>query len=266
MRAAFPAAAALALAVFAIFLGGRLLAPGAPEAGSAAGNAAQTSRPVQVVTVEPPAPGWRLATAPIPDRAPDAARVIAPAVVAPPALDPSELKWAEPRAPLSELAQARPPKPKPPGNTVFRPLAMELALVQTTSGGHVEIAGTVSLPAEETCDFEGTIWACGLRARTAFRMWLRGRALDCDVPPDPSGLTVISACRLGKQDAGAWLVSNGWARAELGGPYAELEERARSAHKGIFGPPPNSSGLAEVPDFTASAPDQPVLVWPPAFQ
>ena len=149
----------LILAAFANFLGGRLLDPGAPEAGSAEGDASQ---PVQVVTVETPAPGWRLATAPIPDRAPDAARVIAPAIVAPPALDPSELKWTEPRAPLSELAQARPPRPKPPGNTVFRPLAVESALVQATGGGHVEIAGTVSLPAEETCDFEGTIWACGL--------------------------------------------------------------------------------------------------------
>ena len=45
---------------------------------------------------------------------------------------------------------------------------------------------------------------------------------------------------LGKQDAGAWLVSNGWARAAPSGPYAQAEAEAREAGRGIFGPPPTA--------------------------
>ena len=71
----------------------------------------------------------------------------------------------------------------------------------------------------------------------AFRLWLRGRALV--VRRAARGRPAVAAspaCRLGKQDVGAWLVANGWARAAAGGPYAEAEEKARAAQgMGIFG-------------------------------
>ena len=89
----------------------------------------------------------------------------------------------------------------------------------------------------------------------------RGRALICALPDEKDAAIVTARCRLGTQDAGAWLVSNGWARAVPDGPYAKAEETAKAAKMGIFGPPPDTSGLSDVPDAGPSAPlvDQPVL-------
>ena len=185
--------------------------------------------------------------------------------MAPPELDAEELERAAPRAPLSDLSVPLPPKQDEKGDMLFRPLAVESAVVQAM-GVTVTIAGMDSLSPDETCEFGGRPWPCGMRARTAFRMWLRGRALDCDLPPD-AGDDVTAACRLGKQDAGSWLVSNGWARAAPGGPYTDAEAEARAARKGIFGPPLDLSGLPAAAGTTASTAasdptppaDQPVL-------
>jgi endonuclease YncB( thermonuclease family) len=42
---------------------------------------------------------------------------------------------------------------------------------------------------------------------------------------------------LGKQDVGAWLVSNGWSTALASGIYGKAEAVARGAQMGVFGPP-----------------------------
>ena len=110
-------------------------------------------------------------------------------------------------------------------------------------GHKVAIAGTQSVALNETCLTDGVSWRCGVRARTAFRLWLRGRALVCALPDETDAAVVAARCRLGKQDAGAWLVSNGWARRRAGGPYAKAGETAQTAKMGIFGPPPDTSGL-----------------------
>jgi endonuclease YncB( thermonuclease family) len=62
---------------------------------------------------------------------------------------------------------------------------------------------------DETCTYDGATWACGLRARTAVRLWLHGKALACDVPPDTDRELLVVGCRLGKNDVGAWLVRRG---------------------------------------------------------
>ena len=92
-------------------------------------------------------------------------------------------------------------------------------------GYKVAIAGTESIDPAQTCTSDGVEWQCGIRARTAVRLWLRGRALSCQVPPEADREFIVANCRLGKQDVGAWLVSNGWARAVAGGPYAAAEQR-----------------------------------------
>jgi endonuclease YncB( thermonuclease family) len=248
MRGAVPAISAVAFVLigFGMFVAGRQAAPEAPapvEAGLPDADAADATM-LEAPAFPPPA----------------ASRLIAPKVVAPPELDPDDLQRAAPRAPLSELSKPLPPRKEETGGMLFRPLALESAVVEAM-GRKVAIAGTESLPADETCDFEGERWPCGMRARTAFRMWLRGRALDCDLPPD-AGDEVTASCSLGRQDAGAWLVANGWARASPGSRYAEAEAAARAAGKGIFGPPPDLSDLPPVDGATASTAASPPT--PPA--
>lgn len=151
------------------------------------------------------------------------------------------LERVEPREPLSQLSLALPPKPptKEEGGTIlYRPVATGSARFESM-GRVVGVAGTESIDPGERCTFDGAEWPCGIRARTAFRYFIRGRAISCDVPPE-AGTDIVVDCWIGTQDIGAWLVANGWARAAPGGPYAEAEKQAREARRGIFGPPPKT--------------------------
>lgn len=172
------------------------------------------------------------------------------------------LERVAPRAPLSELAQADRPKPKEWQDTpLFQPVAPAAGEIDV-EGFSIVLSGLEVTQADASCtDDAGRQWACGLRARTAFRAFLRNRAITCTEPEahsDPS----VAQCRVGGEDIGQWLVENGWARAEAGGPYADLGRNAQKAKKGIFGPAPDMSGLppepsimvAPLPDATPSSP------------
>lgn len=187
-------------------------------------------------------------------------RAIDPEVVAPPELPAGELERIEPREPLSKLALAVPPKPKMPddwnGTKLFQPVAPAAGLIDA-KGYSVAVSGIDVVRQDETCTTGGKSWPCGIRARTAFRAFLRGRAVVCLVPPEGGRELIAAECRIGKQDVGQWLVENGWARASRGGPYVEAGEKAQSAGKGIFGSAPNLAGISAVPAAPAPAPEAP---------
>jgi endonuclease YncB( thermonuclease family) len=181
-------------------------------------------------------------------------RLVAPGVIAPPEFGADGLLREAPREPLSQLGLALPPPPPPEfknpwaGKPLFRPVAIESAMFE--SGGHtIAIAGVKSVPVEESCTHDGTSWPCGVRARAAVRLWLRSRALVCQIPEAERDKDVMEgSCRLAKQDVGEWLVQNGWALAAPGGPYVQAGEKARAAGLGIFGAPPDTSSLPDIPD------------------
>ena len=186
--------------------------------------------------------GLKLAShAPVHDAGPrQPARRIAEDLIAPPPLDPSGIERVEPRPPLGELGLAPPPKTPMPQDwretLLFRPVATSSTVFEAM-GRIVAISGTVDIGPDRTCSFDDTAWACGQRARAAFNAWLRGRGLKCLLPPDADRFAIAASCTLGKQDVGAWLVSNGWAMAAPTGIYGKAEAVARDARMGIFGPP-----------------------------
>lgn len=147
----------------------------------------------------------------------------------------------ERREPLSELSLALPPKPPsgPSGVILFRPIATSSARFEAMNR-IVAVAGVENVEFDQRCSYEGQDWDCGIHARTAFRAFIRGRAITCDLAHD-APKEVVADCRIGSQDVGAWLVANGWARATPGGPYADAEKKAREAKLGVFGPPPKPS-------------------------
>lgn len=172
---------------------------------------------------------------------PGPARKIAQNVIAPPQLDASEIERVEPRPPLSNLGLAMPPETPMPDDwreiLLYRPIATSSAIFQSM-GRTVVISGVQSVDPDMTCSLHDVAsWPCGQRARAAFNSWLRGRALKCFVPPEIDRFTIAAPCKLGKQDVGAWLVSNGWATALPNGIYGKAEATARRAEMGIFGPP-----------------------------
>lgn len=203
-----------------------------------------------------PEDGSTAAVAPsAPQAEPEAnSRPVAPDEIVPPAIEQGGLVREAPRAPLSELSLALPPKPKMPddwdGTTLFRPVASAAGLIEA-KGFSVAISGVTSVATSETCSFEGKEWNCGVRARTAFRSFLRSRAVVCDVPPDAERGVIVARCRVGKQDVGEWLVANGWARADASGPYAEAAAKAEVEKKGIFGAAPERIEMTLTPGGTS---------------
>ncbi|MER8742273.1 thermonuclease family protein [Mesorhizobium sp. M0292] len=168
------------------------------------------------------------------------ARKIAQDLIAPPQLDPAQIERVEPRLPLSDLGLASPAGMRMPKDwkevLLYQPVATSSATFESM-GRKVAISGIQGIDLDETCSFRGIAWPCGQRARATFNSWLRGRALKCVVPPEIDRFAIGAPCSLGKQDVGAWLVSNGWATALASGIYGKAEAVARDAQMGIFGPP-----------------------------
>jgi endonuclease YncB( thermonuclease family) len=166
------------------------------------------------------------------------------------------LQRVEPRKPLSEIGQATPPAPPPaavPVDTtakpilLYRPVATSAGSIEA-SGYRIALEGIKAPEVEETCNTDGADWPCGMAARTALRNWLRSRAIECNVPAQPSDELIATQCRLGTMDVSAWLVSNGWARAQDGSPLADMMKKAREQKLGLFGSaPPSLPASSDLP-------------------
>ncbi|WP_048648315.1 thermonuclease family protein [Nitratireductor soli] len=173
-----------------------------------------------------------------------APRIIAPELIAPPPVDPSTLNRLTPRAPLSDLAGPA-PEPKIADTLYFRPVAVAAGMVEA-EGRTITIAGIRIIAPDRVCDAAaGGAWPCGKQARTAFRYWLRGRALECHAgaatpEAEKAAPDTPLQCTLAGYDVGRWLVENGWALAEPDGPYQDEAEAARQTRKGIFSGGPSA--------------------------
>jgi endonuclease YncB( thermonuclease family) len=242
-RHASIAALAILVMVVSVALGGRAVLR--QQGGDFEEQATPAPAPA-----EPAEPATAAISKTQPERASAPSRAIDPEFARPPRPGTAPLERVEPRPPLSKLALATPPKPKMPdewkGTTLFQPVATAAGLIEA-KGYSIAVAGIEIVGEDETCHDHGQSWACGARARTAFRSFLRGRAVVCAVPPEGGRDLIAARCRIGKRDLGQWLVENGWARAAAGGPYVKAEDAARKAQKGIFGGPPDLSGLPPVP-------------------
>lgn len=207
-------------------------------------------------------------------------RTISPELVAPPEVDNDTLQREEPRAPLSDIGPAGAPRApeqvapvlgpsrQQPPPKLFRPVATAAGRLEA-EGVVVVIAGIDIIEPNQTCGFSR--WPCGASARTALRSFMRGRAVNCEVPPEDLKGNVTSACTVAGQDIGAWLVSNGWAKVALDGPYAEEQQKAVEARRGIFGPgpealPPSQEGAPGQAAPGVSPPMAPGTAVPPASQ
>ncbi len=177
-------------------------------------------------------------------------RIVAPDLIAPPPIAPSDLQRIAPRPSLdgsvihgNDIVPAR-PKPKAAkllkaDPLLFKPVA-EQAGVIVAAGRTVTLAGVDPLPVDEICGADaGNPWPCGMAARTAFRGFLRGRAVRCEFPKGDVPAQVVVPCRLGNRDLGEWLVANGWARA-ADDVYKDQAEAAEEAKRGVYGPPPRA--------------------------
>lgn len=158
-------------------------------------------------------------------------RVVGEDRIAVPDLDTANLERLPPRGPLSK-PETR--KTETGIRLLHRPVAIAAGIVEA-QGYRIRIAGIEPLLPDAECEnAPGRSRFCGRMALTAFRGWLRGRSIECDLGAVADAGPLRAACSLGGKDAGAWLVENGWARAEAGGDYAALETAARENAVGMF--------------------------------
>jgi hypothetical protein len=155
------------------------------------------------------------------------------------------LQRLEPRAPLGGLAApAPPPPPRDPDSLpkrwrlVHQPVATAAGMLEA-GGLAMALPGIDIVAVNETCTSpSGQSWPCGMAARTAFRAYLRGRALNCRLPDARAETGIVAECLLQGEDPAQWLVSRGWAKAKPDGPFGALGEAAEQARRGIYGQPP----------------------------
>ncbi|OWZ95040.1 hypothetical protein B9J07_05430 [Sinorhizobium sp. LM21] len=144
------------------------------------------------------------------------------------------LERVEPRAPLSEPKK----EAKAAGPTIlYRPVAVAAGVIQFDKLT-LQIDGIEPEQAERTCESAGKSWPCGIVARTAFRNFLRARAVSCDLPEGDSGPSATASCTLGGQDLATWLVDNGWATPVPGSTLEKRADAARQAKLGFYGDDP----------------------------
>ncbi|MGE6780985.1 thermonuclease family protein [Ensifer adhaerens] len=144
------------------------------------------------------------------------------------------LERVEPRAPLSEPKK----EAKAAGPTVlYRPVAVAAGVIQFDKL-MLQIDGIEPEQPDRTCESGGKSWPCGIVARTAFRNFLRARAVSCDLPEGGSGPSATASCTLGGQDLATWLVDNGWATPVPGSALEKRADTARQAKLGFYGDDP----------------------------
>lgn len=214
-----------------------------------AGTSTVSARQVAEQEASPAAlPATRLAQADDPDpSAGRRVRQVAPDLVAPPPVAQGELERVGPRSEQAAPAaggtesQATADESAREEVLLHRPRVASAGMFAARGGYRVTLAGIEPTPVATSCESSGVSWPCGIHARTAFRGWVRGRAISCFVPGAPADEIVTAECQLGGHDPAAWLVEQGWARALPGGPYVDLEAAARQEGRGIFGPAPSTT-------------------------
>lgn len=152
------------------------------------------------------------------------------------------LERVEPRTPLSDAVA----KPEPVPLVLRHPVALSAGLIQFDDR-LLQLDGLVPQKADRVCGKAAKTWPCGVVARTAFRNFLRARALMCNVPKDGWQGTLTTTCSVNNTDPAVWLAENGWAEAQPGSPLEDKVEAARKSRLGFFGDDPRDFNTVPVP-------------------
>lgn len=145
------------------------------------------------------------------------------------------LARVEARAPLSQPVA----KAEPELQVLRHPTALSAGTIQFENG-ILQLDGIEPQSAERQCGEGEKTWPCGMVARTAFRSYLRARALRCMVPAGQWQGTITARCSLGDADPAQWLAENGWAEASANSPLTDSVAAAREKKLGFYGDGPRS--------------------------
>ncbi len=160
----------------------------------------------------------------------------------PPQAQPQPQPESQPQSEQASLGPAQKPQEQTTSIELNRPFSDQAGIV-TIAGKSVRLVGIIPTDVDRMCtSSSGKDWPCGQAARTAFRMYLRGRSIDCDLPSATWTGTVTGACRYVRIDLSSWLVRFGWADPEPGSPLVALVDEAKQKKRGMYGDDPRKNG------------------------
>jgi endonuclease YncB( thermonuclease family) len=152
--------------------------------------------------------------------------------------------------PAGAGAAAAPPRDR--SELFYNPVIASAGTI-IAGGRKITLAGIAAPGFSERCGEAAEDWPCGRMARAALRRFVRGRALECEIPAGAEEVPEPAFCRVAGEDLAAWLVAQGWAKsADPAGPHAEAEEAARAAQLGLWA---TMRPGAQPADVAASAPE-----------
>ena len=137
-------------------------------------------------------------------------------------------------APLRRVAPAAAPPAPPPearSERLFNPVIASAGIV-IAGGQRIRLAGVDAPTFAERCGEGAAAWPCGRMGRAALRRFVRGRAIECEIPAGGEEVPDPALCRVAGEDLSEWLVENGWATNV--GAYAAAEGAAREERLGLW--------------------------------
>lgn len=163
------------------------------------------------------------------------------------------LERIEARRPLSDPVE----RPKPVAVVLRHPVSMSAGLIAFGEGRLLQLEGILPQDLGRICESDGKSWPCGAVARTAFRNFLRARALVCLVPKKNWKGPLTASCTVNNTDPAGWLADNGWAEAPPGSALESRVTAARQARLGFFGKDPRDFRPTPVQLDEATLPEEP---------
>jgi endonuclease YncB( thermonuclease family) len=103
-------------------------------------------------------------------------------------------------------------------------------------GRRIRLHGIDAPEASQTCSIGGRQYRCGQEAALALADHIGQRPVACEQRDIDRYGRVVALCRVGREDIGAWLVSQGWALAyaRYSRDYIDQEIIARAGKRGMW--------------------------------
>lgn len=103
-------------------------------------------------------------------------------------------------------------------------------------GVRIRLHGVDAPESAQSCQDAAGSWPCGRRAANALADRIGSRTVSCERRDTDRYGRMVATCRVGGEDIGGWLVSNGWAVAYVrySTAYVPAERSARSRRVGVW--------------------------------
>ena len=127
---------------------------------------------------------------------------------------------------------------------LFNAIVLSAGMIKAKNQ-EIHFAGINAPGFEERCGEGAAAWPCGRMARAALQRFIRGRAIDCEVPAGAERVPDQATCEIAGENVSEWLVAQGWAKRN-GDSFEDAEAKAREAKLGLWseGRPDQTSQVA----------------------